>query len=554
MKSYFLFILLLLSFISLQAQKIGDAILTNEGDWGVVFYVDQEKVLLVSLEEKKTQFCTQWPIDCLNSEECEGSFDDALFNGKQNTNRMIELGELNPQYSFPILDSIPYERGWFIPSMSEMKELFSMKNSNLGYEIENVIESLGGQPMEFNYYWNAERKYWTTTQSDQGRQVLLASMVGGQSGYLDGFNYVRPIYQINITNNKDENIIHYQWNTGSAESAITVKLENSTTYSVTATNTQNACKSTASKTILVGGGTQEIYATICEGESYTDYGFNEKQTGTYTQTVKNAGCTTEITLHLTVASKYKEVFTDIACQGVYYDKHGFSVTPFSKGTYRDTLTFMSQMGCDSLVILNLSVAPITYDTITRRICQNESYKDADFNVAVNQPSGKSYYTVEKMNEDGCKSYLTLALQVDSVYQVSLMEEYEEGVAYNQNGFNIENVMPNASYRLETHSDNGCDSIVTIYFRQISTNEGVKEPTTFIPTAFTPHFEDDMNDHFMPGYEVYIYDRYGNLVCHSEDGWDGTYRGEVATAGVYVYVVIMKDGEKRKGTIEVVKAK
>lgn len=75
----------------------------------------------------------------------------------------------------------------------------------------------------------------------------------------------------------------------------------------------------------------------------------------------------------------------------------------------------------------------------------------------------------------------------------------------------------------------------------------------IPTAFTPHFSDGMNDVFMKGYEVYIYDRYGNLITHSYDGWDGHYRGEVATAGVYVYV-LFDGGEQIKGTIEIVKAK
>ena len=78
--------------------------------------------------------------------------------------------------------------------------------------------------------------------------------------------------------------------------------------------------------------------------------------------------------------------------------------------------------------------------------------------------------------------------------------------------------------------------------------------TQIPTAFTPYDKDGLNDDFMPGYKVFIYDRYGNLICNSENGWDGTYRGKTADAGVYIYVVTMKDDRVAKGTIEVIKLK
>ena len=76
----------------------------------------------------------------------------------------------------------------------------------------------------------------------------------------------------------------------------------------------------------------------------------------------------------------------------------------------------------------------------------------------------------------------------------------------------------------------------------------------IPSAFTPYTQDGVNDRFMPGFEVYIYDRYGMLIAHSIDGWDGYYKGSLATPGVYAYVLIMPDAENRKGTIEILKTK
>ncbi|MBP3717354.1 MAG: HYR domain-containing protein, partial [Paludibacteraceae bacterium] len=75
----------------------------------------------------------------------------------------------------------------------------------------------------------------------------------------------------------------------------------------------------------------------------------------------------------------------------------------------------------------------------------------------------------------------------------------------------------------------------------------------IPTAFTPYTKDGLNDVFMPGFQVTIFNRYGQLVFQGNDGWDGTYRGIMADPAVYFYVVTLRDGSVAKGSIEVVKA-
>jgi gliding motility-associated-like protein len=74
---------------------------------------------------------------------------------------------------------------------------------------------------------------------------------------------------------------------------------------------------------------------------------------------------------------------------------------------------------------------------------------------------------------------------------------------------------------------------------------------FIPTAITPHNSKDMNDVFMPGFQVEIFNRYGNKVFEGNDGWDGKIRGVLADPTVYYYVITMKDGSVRKGSVEVV---
>lgn len=80
-----------------------------------------------------------------------------------------------------------------------------------------------------------------------------------------------------------------------------------------------------------------------------------------------------------------------------------------------------------------------------------------------------------------------------------------------------------------------------------------EITVQIPTAFTPYLKDGMNDYYMKGFDVQIFDRYGMKVHQGSDGWDGTKGGRMADPGVYFSQVVLKDGKLHTGTIEVVNA-
>lgn len=76
-----------------------------------------------------------------------------------------------------------------------------------------------------------------------------------------------------------------------------------------------------------------------------------------------------------------------------------------------------------------------------------------------------------------------------------------------------------------------------------------EPLTYFyaPNAFTPN-GDDKNDSFKASvvgyvdYELFIYDRWGKQVFYTtdtEESWDGSYGGELAAQGTYVFKAVMK---------------
>ena len=73
----------------------------------------------------------------------------------------------------------------------------------------------------------------------------------------------------------------------------------------------------------------------------------------------------------------------------------------------------------------------------------------------------------------------------------------------------------------------------------------------VPTAFTPTRREGLNDIFLEGREVIIFDRYGNKVMEGSNGWDGTtHTGRFADPGVYYYHAVI-NGNVYKGTIELI---
>lgn len=97
-----------------------------------------------------------------------------------------------------------------------------------------------------------------------------------------------------------------------------------------------------------------------------------------------------------------------------------------------------------------------------------------------------------------------------------------------------------NYQLQVTTENGCTAIGKV---TVIAGRALK-----IPNAFTPN-GDGRDDIFRipPGVqfnlqELAIFDGWGNKIFTSNDrnsGWDGTYHGEPATAGVYVYLITGK---------------
>ena len=193
-----------------------------------------------------------------------------------------------------------------------------------------------------------------------------------------------------------------------------------------------------------------LSATICEGQTYAENGFNVSEAGIYTQTLQTInGCDSVVTLNLNVNPVYNtDLFASI-CEGEVYNENGFNVN--EAGVYSRTLQAVN--GCDSVVNLTLSVNPIFNTNLSAFICEGETYAENGFNV-----SEAGTYTQSLQSVLGCDSIVTLTLNVNPVFNTPLTATICEGSVYNENGFNVSEA---GTYTQSLQSVNGCDSIVTL---------------------------------------------------------------------------------------------
>ncbi len=78
---------------------------------------------------------------------------------------------------------------------------------------------------------------------------------------------------------------------------------------------------------------------------------------------------------------------------------------------------------------------------------------------------------------------------------------------------------------------------------------------FVPNVFSPN-DDGINDVFMPGTDLQVFDRNGLILYKGTAGWDGTYNGRLADPDTYFYWIYYTDRNQqlhtRKGYITLVR--
>ena len=191
--------------------------------------------------------------------------------------------------------------------------------------------------------------------------------------------------------------------------------------------------------------------TICNGSAYNFGGKFISQSGTYSDTLAAAaGCDSIVVLNLTVRPKIKTTLDKTICFGSAYNFGGNSIS--KSGTYSDTMT--SATGCDSVVVLNLTVRPEIKTTLNETICFGVIYNFGRTNIG---QSGTYYDTLSAAT--GCDSIIVLNLQVRPEIKTTLDETICEGSTYTIGAYQY--TQPGTYYDT-LHAASGCDSIVVLH--------------------------------------------------------------------------------------------
>ncbi|MBK7428113.1 MAG: hypothetical protein IPI60_14350, partial [Saprospiraceae bacterium] len=190
---------------------------------------------------------------------------------------------------------------------------------------------------------------------------------------------------------------------------------------------------------------------ICDGDSYTVGTSIYTTSGTYTDILPDVhGCDSTIILNLTVHPLSETVLTEEICDGNFYSV-GSSVYTTS-GTYTDILPDVN--GCDSTVNLTLTVHPLIETVLNEEICDGDSYT-----VGTNVYTTSGTYTVILPDVNGCDSTVILNLTVHPLFETVLNEEICDGDSYTV-GINV--YTTSGTYTDILPDINGCDSTVILH--------------------------------------------------------------------------------------------
>lgn len=217
---------------------------------------------------------------------------------------------------------------------------------------------------------------------------------------------------------------------------------------------ENGCDSTVVLSLTVlPTQSSSLEVTICAGETYVFYGDTLSEAGDYTAllTAEN-GCDSVETLILTVLPEIPPTnISDSFCDGSTYDFHGTTLS--EEGTY--TAVLASELGCDSTVVLTLTVYPeIPPTNISASICAGETYEFQGTTL-----SDEGTYTATLSAQSGCDSTVVLTLTVfPEIPPVNISASICNGEIY---VFNGEALTVGGSYTAKLSSQFGCDSTVVL---------------------------------------------------------------------------------------------
>nr|WP_294860161.1 T9SS type A sorting domain-containing protein [uncultured Fluviicola sp.] len=141
----------------------------------------------------------------------------------------------------------------------------------------------------------------------------------------------------------------------------------------------------------------------CASFTWAQNGMTYTTSGMYTDTIPNAaGCDSVITLNLTILQPTTSSVSAIACTSYTWAQNGLTYT--ASGAYTDTIP--NAVGCDSIITLNLTISQPTVATVTVSTCNPYTWAQTGITY-----TASGMYNDTITNAAGCDSVVTLNLTI-----------------------------------------------------------------------------------------------------------------------------------------------
>lgn len=199
---------------------------------------------------------------------------------------------------------------------------------------------------------------------------------------------------------------------------------------------------------------------LCQGEQFQLYNFNfeANESGVYKQKLQNAaGCDSIVILNVTVNPRLYNDAVATICQGSFYEFNG--VRYYTSTEKVDTIASLVT-GCDSIVTLHLTVNEILREDEGQvYVCEGDSFNFTDKYSAI---TVEGIYVDTVQNEQGCDVVKTIEVKQAFNAHVDIRAAICEGEVYNEgvfSGLSQAGIYTTPSGTLKT--EHGCDSTITL---------------------------------------------------------------------------------------------
>ena len=248
--------------------------------------------------------------------------------------------------------------------------------------------------------------------------------------------------------------IHYQWYKDNQvllnDTLNTLFVDSSGIYSVEASDSTCSIFSNSLNVVEHQSYSTEEYISLCQGESIQIDTITISSAGDYLiNSSSQFGCDSTVLLHVSISPIFQTQIDAEICDGETFDFNGNLLS--MAGNYYDTL--QSIFACDSIVQLDLTVNPIENTNISAEICDGQTF---NFIGTLLTQAGNYSDTLQSIF--ACDSIVQLDLTVNPIENTNIFAEICDGETFDFNG-NLLSLAGNYSDTLQ--SIFACDSIIQL---------------------------------------------------------------------------------------------